>query len=117
MTILARGSLADRPWGMTLGALGVRGLTGQVTLSADGKAYRIAFSEGIIVSAQSPLASDAAVRLALTGNLISSTQVADITRRMAASPDREELELLGEIARLQPDQVSRLRRRLVAQRA
>ena len=27
------------PGGMTLGALGMRGLTGQLTLSADGKAY------------------------------------------------------------------------------
>jgi Flp pilus assembly protein TadD len=118
MAVLVHGSISDRPWGLTLGALGLRGLTGQLTLTgADGKAYRIAFSEGIIVGAESPLVSDAAVRLALTSNLITSSQVGDITRRMAAAPDRDEVDLLAELARLQPDQAIRLRRRLVAQRA
>ncbi|HSD87889.1 MAG TPA: DnaJ domain-containing protein [Kofleriaceae bacterium] len=118
MAVLARGSISDRPWGMTLGALGLRGLSGQLTVTAgDGKAYRIAFSEGIVVGAESPLASDAAVRLALTSNLITSSQVGDITRRMAAAPERDEVDLLAELARLQPDQGIRLRRRLVAQRA
>jgi hypothetical protein len=28
MTELARGRVSDRPWGMTLGTLGIRGLTG-----------------------------------------------------------------------------------------
>ena len=118
MAILARGSISDRPWGMTLGALGLRGLSGQLTVTAaDGKAYRVAFHEGIVVGAESPLVSDAAVRLALTSNLITSSQVGDITRRMAAAPDRDEVDLISELARLHPDQAIRLRRRLVAQRA
>ena len=66
---------------------------------------------------ESPLASDAAVRLALTGGLISSSQVAEVTRRMAAAPQRDELDVLAEMCRLQPDQTFKLRRRLVAQRA
>lgn len=117
MTQLARGSVTDRPWGMTIGALGMRGLTGQLTVTTDGKPYRVAFHRGAVVGAHSPLASDSAVRLALTGNLVTSTQVPEITRRMAASPDRDEVDLLAEIARLGADQAQRLRRRLVAQRA
>lgn len=117
MALLARGSVADRPWGMTLGALGMRGLTGQLTLTSDGKALRVAFDQGAVVGAHSPLTSDAAVRMAMTANLITSSQVADITRRMATAPDRDEIELLAELARLTPDQAARLRRRLVAQRA
>jgi hypothetical protein len=117
VTVLAQGAVTDRPWGMTLGALGMRGLSGQVTIVADGKQYIVAFHEGVIIGAYSPLASDAAVRLALTNNLITSTQVNDITRRMAAAPNRDEIELLGELVRLGPDQQARLRRRLVAQRA
>jgi hypothetical protein len=102
---------------MTLGALGMRGLTGQLTLTSDGKALRVAFDQGAVVGAHSPLTSDAAVRMAMTANLITSSQVADITRRMATAPDRDEIELLAELARLTPEQAARLRRRLVAQRA
>ncbi|HEU4615239.1 MAG TPA: DUF4388 domain-containing protein, partial [Kofleriaceae bacterium] len=102
---------------MTLGALGLRGLSGQLTLVCDGKQYCVAFDQGIVVGAYSPVANDAAVRLALTGNLITSSQVGDILRRIAAAPDRDEVEVLAEACRLQPDQAQRLRRRLIAQRA
>src|SRR5689334_12656531 len=114
MTVLARGSVTDRPWGMTLGALGTRGVTGQLTLAGQ---YRVAFEEGVVVGAASPLASDSAVRLALTGNLITSSQVSEITRRIQAAPNRDEVDVLAELCHLQPDQAQRLRRRLVAQRA
>lgn len=117
MAVLARGSVADRPWGMTFGALGLRGLSGQLTLTADGKQFRVAFDQGVVIGAVSPLASDAAVRLALTMNLITSSQVADITRRMAAQPGGDEVDMLVEYARLSPDAAPRLGRRLVAQRA
>ena len=117
MAVLARGSVTDRPWGMTFGALGLRGLSGQLTLTADGKQFRVAFDQGVINGAVSALASDAAVRLALTMNLITSSQVADITRRMAAQPGGDEIDMLVQYARLSPDAAPRLRRRLVAQRA
>ena len=48
---------------------------------------------------------------------MSSTQVADITRRQAAAPGRDEIELIAEALKLAPDQAQRLRRRVVAQRA
>jgi DnaJ-domain-containing protein 1 len=95
----------------------MRGLTGELEVVADGKQYRVAFEQGAIVAAYSPLVSDAAVRVALTSNLITSTQIADITRRMAAQPDADEVDLLAELARLSSEQAQRLRRRLVAQRA
>ncbi|MCW5806574.1 MAG: hypothetical protein KIT31_29695 [Deltaproteobacteria bacterium] len=118
MTELARGSVADRPWGRTLGTLALRGLTGQLVLAgADGKQYAIAFQQGIVVAAWSPLQADAAVRLALTGGLVSSTQVAEIARRTAADPHRDEIEVISELVRLAPDQELRLRRRAIAQRA
>ena len=117
MAVLAKGAVVDRPWGQTLGALSRRGLSGQLTVMSEGKPYRIAFSQGAVVGATSPLASDAAVRLALTGGLVSSTQVADITRRVAGSPHRDEIEVIAEAVKLAPDQAQKLRRRLVAQRA
>ncbi len=118
MTELARGSVTDRPWGMTLGALGLRGLTGQLVLaSSDRKQYEIAFRGGAVVGATSPLATDAAVRIAMTGGLVSSSQVADIARHLAANPQRDEIEVLAQRARLGADQAMRLRRRMIAQRA
>ncbi len=117
MTELVRGSVADRPWGRTLGTLGLRGFTGQLTLAEAGKRYQIAFDGGAVVGASSPLASDAAVRVALTGGLISSTQVAEVARRQAAAPERDEIELLSELLRIGPEQSMRLRRRTIAQRA
>ena len=117
MTELARGTVSDRPWGLTLGALGLRGLTGQLVLTADGKRYQVAFDGGAVVGATSPLATDAAVRIAMTGGLLSSTQVSDIARRQQANPQRDEVELISELIRLTPDQAMKLRRRAVAQRA
>ncbi len=117
MTELARGKVSDRPWGRTLSTLAMRGLSGQLTLSSDGKQYAVAFAQGAVVGAVSPLANDAAVRVALTGNLVTSTQVSDITRRLAAAPNRDEVDVIAEAARLAPEQTQRLRRRVVAQRA
>ncbi len=117
MAELARGNVADRPWGRTLAALGLRGVSGQLTLISDQKRYQVAFGQGAVIGAGSPLTSDAAVRIAMTGHLVSSTQVADIARRQAAAPERDEIEVITELARLTPDQAMRLRRRVVAQRA
>ncbi len=117
MAELARGTVNDRPWGRSLGALALRGLTGQVNVTADGKVYQIGFHGGGVCGAHSPLASDSAVRIALTGSLVSSTQVADIVRRQQAVPQRDEIDLISELTHLQPDQAMRLRRRAIAQRA
>jgi DnaJ-domain-containing protein 1 len=117
MTELARGKVSDRPWGRTLSALASRGLSGQLTITSDGKQYAVAFAQGAVVGSYSPLANDAAVRVALTGNLVTSTQVSDITRRLAATPNRDEVDVIAEAARLPPEHTQRLRRRVVAQRA
>jgi curved DNA-binding protein CbpA len=114
---LVRGNIQDRPWGQTFGRLGSRGLSGQLDIVSDGKRFSVAFERGAVVAAFSPLANDAMVRIALTGNLITSTQVSDIMRRIAAAPQRDELEIIGEAARISADHLQRLRRRAVAQRA
>jgi tetratricopeptide (TPR) repeat protein len=114
---LARGRVADRPWGRTFATLGLRGLTGQLSVLADGKRFVVGFEHGAVVAAASPLASDAAARVALTSHLVSSSQVAEIARRQAAAPQRDEVELIAELVRLGPDHALRLRRRAIAQRA
>lgn len=112
-----RGSVTDRPWGLTLGAIAIRRHTGQLTIESDGKRYCIAFDDGAFVAATSPMAADAIARVALTNHFITSTQVPDLTRRLSQTPDRDEVEVLAEAIRFSPEQVIKLRHRLVAQRA
>jgi hypothetical protein len=88
---LARGRVTDRPWGKTLGTLALRGLTGQLNLFADGRAYSIGFHQGVIVGAASPLPNDNAVRIALTGGLVSSTQVVHMPLKRASRGLRSQI--------------------------
>src|SRR5215471_4153776 len=67
-----RGSITDRPWGLTLGAIALRRHTGQLTIDSDGKRYCIAFEDGAVVAATSPQAADAIARIALTNHFITS---------------------------------------------
>lgn len=111
------GEVTDRPWGVTLAELGKAQFTGVLTLASDTKEHSISFDLGRVVGATSPLASDAAVRVALTNHLVSSSQVVDFNRRIAAAGDRDEVEVLAELAQLTLEVAEKLRHRLVAQRA
>lgn len=111
------GAVTDRPWGLTLATLGTQEFTGLLTMTADGKEYSISFDLGRIVGATSPLASDAAARMALTTHLVSSSRATDLHRQIVAAKDRDELEVLAELAGLTPELVHKLRHRLAAQRS
>lgn len=115
---LTRGTIADRPWGQTLSALSRRGFTGQLSLIADdGKRFEIAFERGMAVGARSPLPNDLIVRIALTNHFISAAQVATLTRTIAASPERDEIDIVVELSRLTAEQEINLRERAILQRA
>src|SRR5262245_44963792 len=100
-----RGTVMDRPWGMTLGALGARRCTGQLTLvDPQGRSYCVAFDHGAVVGASSPLPGDSAVRIASVNQLVATNLLPEIARRIAASPDRDDVEIVAETARLSIDQ-------------
>ena len=109
-------NVGERPWGSMLYELGAQGFTGQIAVATD-KAFTIIFDSGAVTGAGSPLSSDSVVRAALTGHLISSSAVAAINRRIAACPERDELAVLAETAKLSTEHETRLRSRVVMHRA
>jgi hypothetical protein len=102
---------------MTLGALGARHCSGQLTLTAEGKRYAIAFDAGAVIGASSPLPNDSAPRIALVHHIVAPSLVPEITRRIAAAPEREEIDVLADVAGLSLDHKLRLRRKVIEQRA
>ncbi len=112
------GRVGDEPWGATLASITHRRLTGQLQLRGDdAKLYRIAFVDGRVVGASSPLAADSIVRIALTNHLISSSQVALVAKRLTLAPNRDEVDVVSETVRLSVEHVVKLRRRAMIQRA
>src|SRR5688572_8074020 len=97
---LMRGTIGERPWGWTLGALGLTQRTVQVVLRADGKEYRITFERGAVVAATSPMAVDAVTRVALTNRMIAPIHVNEIKRRIAVAPNLDEVDVLAATAEL-----------------
>jgi hypothetical protein len=117
MAELARGHISDRPWGLTLGALGVRGFSGELVLLDGDRHFSIVFESGAVVDARSPLLADQAARIAFATHLISGSQQQAVINHMLADPNRDEIDLVAQVAQLPPDRADELRRRIVAQRA
>lgn len=114
---LVVGSVCDRPWGTTLASLAQRKLCGELVVTADNKRCAIGLLDGAVIAATTSFVADSIARVALTSHLVTSTQVGEITKQLAASPDRDELDVVATIAHLSPEQSHQLRVRLVAQRA
>ncbi len=114
---MRRGTVNDGPWGLTLASLAQARASGQLTLTADdGKLYCIALARGAITGASSPFASDSAARVALTSRLVTPSQVPALARTVAASPGRDEVEVIAEATGLVARQADQLRRRVLLQR-
>jgi hypothetical protein len=115
---LARGTVGERPWVTTLATFARRTASGQLTLvAADGKRYAIAFARGMVVAARSPLVADSVARIALTSRLASQAHVAELTKRIAAVPSNDEIDVLAALARMSAQQVTRLRSEVILRRA
>ncbi len=114
---VARGTIAERPWAITLATLARRGVSGQLTLVADDKRYAIAFERGFVSAARSPMSADGVARVALTSHLANPTHIAELQRQLSLMPSRDEIEVLAEIARLSRAQVHQLRTDTTIRRA
>lgn len=115
--LLARGAIQDRPFGKTVGSIAHRAVTAQLTAECDSGTYAIVFERGHIVAASSPNLSDSAAAIALALDMITPAQIATIERWLDAAPEAEDFQVLATVAHLTADEVHRLRRRVIAQRA
>jgi hypothetical protein len=112
-----RGTVADRPWGKTLGALGVEERSVRLILRSDDKVFDVVFDRGVIVDASSPLAVDSMLRVALKSHPMSKLRSEELKYALAKASSDDELEIVTRMLNLTPDQGAALHRALVTQRA
>ncbi len=114
---LARGTIAERPWAITLATFARRSMSGQITLLADDRRYSIAFERGAVVAARSPMTADGVARVALTSRLATAEQIAELQRLLASRAIHDEVDALASIARLSAAQVHQIRVQTIVRRA
>lgn len=111
-----RGPVDARPWGATLAELVLSGRRAQLTVrAATGAVHAIAFARGAIVGATSPVAADAAARIAVTSRIATRTQVEAFAKSRRGSGD--ELDALIAALGLGGVLARELRQRVLLQRA
>ena len=114
---VASGHVTDRPFARTVYTVAAKHFTGDLVLEESGRRYKVSWEDGQVVAAESASPADSAGRVALSAGLVTSTHVARSLELMAKEPGRDPVDILTELARLSAEQVTRLKRRLLAQRA
>jgi len=91
--------------------------TGDLQLRDGDRRFKVSWEDGRVVAAESAAPADSAGRVALSAGLVTSTELSRALDAMARSPGTDLLEVLSEMVRLNPEQVTGLKRRLLALRA
>jgi hypothetical protein len=107
--VVVKGTVADRPWGATLAAIGLDGRTGQLELVGGDQRYQIAFVHGLVVGATSPLAVDSIARIALSNRLITALQAKTYGKI-------DDVDRFVDAVKLTAQQAIHLKRRVLIQR-
>ncbi len=111
------GRTDDRPWGRTFAGFCQTKLSGQIEVVDGERTFVVAFAGGTVVAARSPLATDAAVRVARLANLISPMQVSSFVQKHGTAPLGDDVDLLVAHAKLSAEQAIELHRKVTAHRA
>ena len=114
---IARGNVGEKPFARFVYKLGAQRFTGDLILTLGAQEYRTSWEGGQVIAAVSPSPADSIGRVALNAGLATTTLLGSFLDQARRQPDRDQLELFAEIARLHPDQALDLKRRLVAQQA
>lgn len=112
---VVRGTVNDRPWGVTLAALGLEGKTGELTLFEGDRVYRVTFLNGAIVAATSPMPADSAVRVALTNKQITPAQASQLKGAVrGAGKEADEVGVIAQLLGWSAPQADLLRQETIA---
>ncbi len=114
---VGQGRVLDRPFARTIYAIAAQRFTGDLLLHDGERRYKTSWEDGRVVAAESAAPADSPGRVALSAGLVTSTDVSRVLDAVAHSPGADPVEVLVELCRLKPDQVTTLKRRLLAQRA
>ncbi len=114
---VGQGRVLDRPFARTIYAIAAQRFTGDLLLHDGERRYKTSWEDGRVVAAESAAPADSPGRVALSAGLVTSTDVSRVLDAVAHTPGADPVEVLVELCRLKPDQVTTLKRRLLAQRA
>ena len=113
--VLLTGRLDALPWGSVLFGFATSAVTAVVSLNFG--SHELTLERGIIVGARAPVSDVDPVRLAIAFEVLASGQEPEARRRIAAQPERDELDVIAELAALDANQTLRLHRKVLARRA
>jgi Flp pilus assembly protein TadD len=114
---VAEGKVDDNPFARTIFSLGANSFTGDLILTKTRREYRSSWESGQLVSAVSPSPADAPGRVALSNGLVNSTSLGIIVQKTIDEPNRDPLEIVTEIANLNPQQALTLKHRVLVRKA
>jgi cytochrome c-type biogenesis protein CcmH/NrfG len=114
---VAEGNVDDSPFARTIFSLAANRFTGDLVLTKSRKEYRSSWENGQVVAAVSPSPADSPGRVALSNGLVNSTSLGIIVEKLQAEPNRDPIEIVAEIANLNPQQAITLKYRVLARTA
>ncbi len=114
---VAEGKVDDSPFARTIFSLAANRFTGDLILTKTRREYRSSWENGQLVAAVSPSPADTPGRVALANGLVNSTSLGVIVQKIADEPNRDDLEIVAEIANLNPQQTLTLKHRVLARKA
>src|SRR5262245_48054754 len=95
---LARGTIVDRPWGVTLASIDSRRLTCRLTVGAGRQQFGMLFDDGELVDASSPMMNDSVAAVAIGHGFVEPAQFGEVTRRIAEAPGEDHVDVLAYVA-------------------
>lgn len=114
---VAEGNVDDSPFARTIYSLGANRFTGDLILTKSRREYRSSWENGQLVAAVSPSPADTPGRVALANGLVNSTSLGIIVQKTIDDPNRDPIEIVTEIANLNPQQALTLKHHVLVRKA
>src|ERR1700759_4607869 len=97
---LSRGTAGDQPWAELFAMLANTNPPCELVVDTGAQVHRVAFAHEAVIGASSPLASDSAMRVALTYGVITTAAMPAIAQQVAQYPGADPIDILSYVAQL-----------------